>query len=312
MKPTLDLANSPCADFRLDHRELTRTTLLESSPQRSSGGGPQSRKQTLVSSSLEDVMTYYGDKTEHILRRYGPGPRVHYHTGIVDEMESLEAPPDVLRRHLVTAQERILKYAAEVWHAASNMSGEVLDVGCGLGGGSLFWAQEFGAHVTAMTCVPLHAKLVQQFAASVGMGSRVQPLVGDVLELQGRNCFDAAVAVDSSCHLPRREWFRRLFTLLRPGGRVFISDCFLGRQEYAESFNRYFHARIGTIAEYLVAAREAGLQPRVIEDLSSRVENFFSITRALIQIEAQEARFNAAEVARCAASLSEHTILREG
>jgi len=43
-----------------------------------------------------------------------------------------------------------------------------------------------------------------------------------MLELQGRNCFDAAVAVDSSCNLPLREWFPQIFTLLRPGGRVFI------------------------------------------------------------------------------------------
>jgi cyclopropane fatty-acyl-phospholipid synthase-like methyltransferase len=191
----------------------------------------------------------------------------------------------------------------------------VLDVGCGLGGGSLFWAQEFGARVTAVTCVPEHAKLIEQFADRVGVGSRVRPLVGDVLELGGRNCFDAAVSVDASCHLSRPEWFRRLFTLLRADGRVFISDCFLGcreNQEYEDSFNNYWHAQIGTIAEYHAAAREAGLQPKVVEDLSSRVMDFFSITRALIQIEAQEAGANSAEAARYAASLREHKIMREG
>jgi 2-polyprenyl-3-methyl-5-hydroxy-6-metoxy-1,4-benzoquinol methylase len=260
-------------------------------------------------------MNYYGGKTAAILRRYGPGPRVHYHAGVVDELEDLHVPADVLRRRLVVSQERILCHAAEVWRAATYLSGDVLDVGCGLGGGSLFWAQECGARVTAVTCVTDHAQLVKKFAASVGVASRVRPLVGNVLELQGQSCFDAAVAVDASCHLPRREWFRRLFTLLRPGGRVFISDCFLGRrerQEYEETFNSYWHTQIGTIAEYHAAAREAGLQPDAVEDLSSRVEHFFSITRALIQIEAREAGSNPAEVARCAASLREHTIMKQG
>jgi cyclopropane fatty-acyl-phospholipid synthase-like methyltransferase len=314
MKAIPDPANSPCADVRLHDRGFASPTPVENALQRpfsdSQLGGHRPS-----GSSLEEVMIYYDRKTEAILRRYGPGPRVHYHAGLVDDLEYLPAPAQVLRRRLVASQERIMCHAAEVWRAASNLSGEVLDVGCGLGGGSLFWAQEFGARVTAMTCVPAHAKLVEQFAASVGVGSRVRPLVGDVLELQGRNNFDAAVAVDSSCHLPRREWFRRLFTLLRPGGRVFISDCFLGRQEhqeYEESFNSYWHTQIGTIPEYLAAAREAGLQPGVVEDLSSRVQQFFSITRALIQIEAQEAGSNAAEMARCAASLREHTILQEG
>jgi cyclopropane fatty-acyl-phospholipid synthase-like methyltransferase len=240
---------------------------------------------------------------------------VHYHAGLVDELEDLEVPADVLRRRLVDSQERMLVHAAEVWRAASNLSGEVLDVGCGLGGGSLFWAQEFGARVTAVTCVPAHAKLVEQFADRIGMGSRVRPLVSDVLKVEGRNCFDAAVSVDASCHLPRLEWFRRLFTLLRSGGWVFISDCFLGRredQEYEDSFNDYWHTQIGTIAEYHAAAHEAGLQPNAVEDLSSRVADFFSVTRALIQIEAREAGDNTAEAARCAASLREHTIMRQG
>ena len=312
MKPTLDLASSPGADVRSDNHGFSGATPVEPSPQQPPG---DSRRDGQSASSLEEVIKYYGGKTPAILKRYGPGPRVHYHAGLVDQTENLKVPADVLRRRLVASQELLLVHAAGVWEAASNLSGEVLDVGCGLGGGSLFWAQEFGARVTAVTCVPLHAKMVQQFADSVGVGSRVRPLVGDILEMQGRNCFDAAVAVDSSCHLRRREWFGRLSALLRSGGKVFISDCFLGRQEnpeYEETFNAYWHTQIGTIAEYISAAREAGLRSPVVEDLSSRVEHFFSITRALIRIEAQEAGSDAAELARCAASLREHTIMRQG
>ena len=314
MKPTPEYPINPGAGLRPDERGFTSAASAEASSQRPSVEGNRN-EQPPSCSTLDEVRKYYGSRTEHILKRYGPGPRVHYHAGLVDELEDLDVPAHILRRRLVDSQERILAHAAEVWRAASNLSGDVLDVGCGLGGGSLFWAQEFGAHVTAVTCVPEHVKIVEQFASRVGVGSKVRPLVGDVLELAGRNCFDAAVSVDASCHLPRREWFRRLFTLLRPGGRVFISDCFLGRREdrmYEDSFNEYWHAQIGTIAEYHAAAREAGLEPNVVEDLSSRVMHFFSITRALIQIEAQEAGANRAEAARCAASFREHTIMLQG
>jgi tocopherol O-methyltransferase len=312
MKMTLKFASNSGPDPRPSDGSYASAVEGEPAPYRPSSDGEGSENYTSGSPSLEEVRKYYGGRTEHILRRYGPGPRVHYHTGLVDELDCLRVAAEVLRRRLVTAQERILDHAAEVWRAASHLSGEVLDVGCGLGGGSLFWAQKFGAHVTAVTCVPAHAKLVEEFAASAGVASKVRPLVADVLELQGRNYFDAAVAVDSSCHLPRREWFGRLSALLRPGGRVYISDCFLGRREYEESFNRYWHAQIGTISEYLAAAREAGLQPDFIEDLSSRVKHFFSITRALIQLESEEASSDPAVVARCAASLREHTTLRQG
>jgi tocopherol O-methyltransferase len=188
--------------------------------------------------SLQNVVSYYDGKTQAILQRYGPGPRVHYHTGLVDD---LTTPPDLsadkLRQRLVAAQERMLCHAANIWDASSTLRGDVLDVGCGLGGGSIFWAQEFGARVTAVTCVASHVDLVERFASLAGVESRVQPVLCDALAVPGENCFDAAVAVDSSCHLARREWFARLASLLHPGGHVHIADCFLGRPEYEKPFN---------------------------------------------------------------------------
>ena len=56
-----------------------------------------------------------------------------------------------------------------VWDASESLTGEILDVGCGLGGGSIFWAQEFGARVTAVTCVPFHAGHVARFAVEAGV-----------------------------------------------------------------------------------------------------------------------------------------------
>ena len=217
--------------------------------------------QTRVSScNIQDVVAYFDGKTEAILQRYGPGPRVHYHTGLIDNPPSSSASPKALRECLVIGQERMLFHAATSWNASSTLGGDVLDVGCGLGGGAIFWAQEFGARVTALTCVPSHANCVTRFAMEAGVRARVRPIVCDATEMSGENLFDAAVAVDSSGYLPRRAWFRRLAGLLRPTGRVFLIDCFLKSSENEEAFNRHWHTRIGTINEYLAAAQAAGLQ----------------------------------------------------
>jgi tocopherol O-methyltransferase len=261
---------------------------------------------------VPEIVAYYEPKTQDLLRRYGPGPRLHYHTGIVDEPGSLDISVPALRKAIVAAQERMLHHAAEIWQARSTLCAEVLDVGCGLGGGALFWAQEFGAHVTAVTCVPSHLEWVARFATEAGVASRVRPLLCDALEIPGENCFDAAVAVDSCCHIPRKALFHRLAKLLRPGGRVFVTDCFLVRAEYEELFNRHWHVRIGTIEEYCTAAQEAGLREESVEEISHRVEYFWAMTLALIQAEAQGKKLTSPEAAKFTEALQAHALVRQG
>lgn len=210
--------------------------------------------------ALQDVVSYFENKTQPILERYGPGPRIHYHTGLVDGPPPKDASIPELRRALVGGQELMLRHAADVWDASDSLSGEILNVGCGLGGGSIFWAEEFGARVTAVTCVPSHADHVARFAAEAGVERRIEPLVCDATEMPGKNRFDAAVAVDSSGYLPRREWLNRMASLLRPQGALFIIDCFLEDPAYANLFDSHWRTKIGTLDEYFAAARDTGLK----------------------------------------------------
>ena len=246
------------------------------------------------------------------LRRYGPGPRVHYHTGFIDEPPASGASAQLLRQHLIDAQERTLRYAAGVWRACSTLYGDVLDVGCGLGGGAIFWAQEFGANVTAATIAPSHVKLVAKFAQQAGVESRVRPLLSDALVVPGESCYDAAVAIDSSSSFAPGPWFRRLASMLRPHGHVFIFDCFLGRPEYEEPFNRHWCAQIGTLEEYFTAAREAHFQLESIEDVSLRALNFWTTTLALMRAQVQDCTPKSLEDAKLAESLRVHALVRQG
>lgn len=232
-------------------------------------------------SPSDDVAAYYDEKTERILRRYGPGPRVHYHTGLHDETPQPGLATEALRVLIHQAQERLLRELSRAvggWREGL----EVLDVGCGLGGGSLYWAMEHGARVTAITVAPAHVPWVRRFAQRAGVAEQVSALLCDALEVPGRESFDVVVAVESSCYLPRREWFRKLRTLLRPGGRVAIADCFLGRAELAAPFDRHWHTRIGTVAEYLRAADAEGLELELHQDLSSRAVCFWALTMDML------------------------------
>lgn len=237
----------------------------------------------------KDVAAYYDAKTEGILRRYGPGPRVHYHTGLVDDMPPPGLTAQALRVRIHDSQELLLR---EMSYAVSeSWAGKrVMDVGCGLGGGSLYWATEHRAHVTAITIAPSHVPLVQRFAAQAGVADRVRVLLCDAMEVPGSDYFDRVVAVESSCYLPRLAWFQQLHRLLRPGGTVVLMDCFLGRPELAGPFDRYWHTRIGTTDEYLRAASQAGLELELYQDLAYRTVNFWTLTMDLMARE-QEERF---------------------
>jgi cyclopropane fatty-acyl-phospholipid synthase-like methyltransferase len=265
----------------------------------------------VVPASMEQVVGYYERKTQAILRRYGPGPRVHFHTGFADEPRPRMAAAE-LRSRLCESQERMVKDSADAWQLRSVAFREVLDVGCGLGGGAIFWAENFGSDVTAITNVPSHVNLVATFSAQAGVRPQVHPFLCDALEVPGKSRFDAIIAIDSSCHLSRRAWFRRVAQLLRQGGHLFIADCFLERNEYRAPFDRHWRAQIGTIKEYLAAAQEAQLTLRMSEDVSQPAANFWTTTIALIRAEAQERRVSISEGAEPRESLQIHSLMRQG
>jgi cyclopropane fatty-acyl-phospholipid synthase-like methyltransferase len=237
---------------------------------------------------------------------------VHYHAGLFDEPEVLDASSQVLKKQIIASQERILQYTAQVWHASSTLRGEILDIGCGLGGGSLFWAQEFGARVAAVTCAPSHAQWVAHFAAQAGVASHVQPFVCNAVEMPGENCFDAAVAIESSCHMPRQALFQRLATLLRPGGWVFIADFFFEQPKYEEISRQHWYAPIGTFREYYTAAKDVGFQEEFTEDISHRTEHFWAMTTALIQAEASQMSQSATTAKKIEESIQAHTLVQKG
>ncbi|MFJ1646852.1 SAM-dependent methyltransferase [Streptomyces sp. NPDC088258] len=221
------------------------------------------------------VGQYYDDKTAKLVRKYGPGPRIHYHVG---HYPSAEAPlraddvtPDDIRGSIRRHQEDLLRYAAKLWDAEQRLSGRILDVGCGLGGGSLFWAQEYGADVTAVTNAPEHAPVVEGFARELGVDGRVRAVVSDAkrLPLDG-GPYDAAVAIESSGYFDRPLWFERLARALRPGASVCIEEVFITRPHGADVWAEYFYTKPASVLDYVKAAEAAGFE--LVDDVDATAE----------------------------------------
>ncbi|WP_424216654.1 SAM-dependent methyltransferase (plasmid) [Streptomyces sp. BI20] len=232
------------------------------------------------------VRAYYRRKTAEILDKYGPGPRVHFRLGLVGDGPALSStdPPATHRAALTASQEAMLRHTAELWGVRKSPPHHLLDAGCGLGGGALYWAAELGSAVTALTPVPEHLPLVSGFARAAGVADRVTPLLGDVHDLAPDSPavpargFDAVYASESSGYFDRRRFFTTAARLVRPGGWVGVQEHFILDPRWAGPLDRYYRTRLGTRREYLDAAADAGLRLAVDEDVTAGVAGFWRLS----------------------------------
>jgi tocopherol O-methyltransferase len=96
---------------------------------------------------------------------------------------------------------------------------EVIDIGCGYGAPARQLADEHGAKVTAITVSPVQLAYAQNLCS----GPNPRYLLADWLsaDLPTRN-YRAAIAIESTEHMPRAEFFRRAFQILPVGGRLVV------------------------------------------------------------------------------------------
>ncbi|MDI5966260.1 methyltransferase domain-containing protein [Streptomyces sp. SL13] len=225
----------------------------------------------------EQVPLYYSRKTADILHKYGPGPRVHFHMGLFDphHTPNTTVSQRVLKRRIVASQEAILDHSARTWGVHAAPPRRLLDIGCGVGGGSLYWAQEHGAEVTGLTVAAEHIPVIKDFARQAGVGDRVTPLVGDIHQWNERRLYDAAYANESSGYMDRERLFEVVANALKPGGWFGIQEHFICRPEWTDFIDDYYKTRLGTLPEYIRAAAAAGLELEQDEDVTDRVAEFW-------------------------------------
>lgn len=258
------------------------------------------------------VVGYYDEKTASIINKYGPGPRIHFHIGLFDhDVSTHDSDLESLRRLLVDSQEKMIDKAAEVWEASKFSHGNILDAGCGLGGGSIYWAKEFNADVTAVTIVPGHIPLITEFADRAGVSERVHPLLSDVCDVPGERCFDAAIAMEASCYFPLKKWFARLAHLLRPGGVVCVEEPLVGKEEWATLFDHYWRTKIASVDEYVDAAAPAGFVLEKNVDLTDETTEFWSHSQAWVKMNIEHCDLDEKERTRLLNSLAWHALFHQ-
>ncbi len=193
--------------------------------------------------------------------------RLAYATGVFqDPAEDLE-----------TAQER--KFA-RIKEKLAIASGErVLDVGCGWGSNLLYLAQHTEGCFHGITLSEKQREVALARAQEWGVASRVRVDVQHVEELDfAPESLDAVLFSGSIVHMHNREAIhRQMVRLLRPGGRMLISDCYYPEQARGNresTATQYIfvealgYCRLLALSEELTVMERAGMDVIHVEDLT--------------------------------------------
>ncbi|GKV23689.1 hypothetical protein SLEP1_g33391 [Rubroshorea leprosula] len=154
---------------------------------------------------------------------------------------------------------------------------KVLDVGCGIGGGDFYMAENFDVHVVG---IDLSVNMISfAIERAIGLKCAVKFEVADCTKkTYPDNTFDVIYSRDTILHIQDKlALFRSFYKWLKPGGKVLISDYCKSAGTPSSEFAEYIKQRgydLHDVKAYGQMLRDAGFDKVVAED---RTDQFIQV-----------------------------------
>lgn len=245
--------------------------------------------------SPEAVASHY-DELDHFYRDVW-GDHVHHGLWLRGDETREQAIVRLAER--VAHEARIFpegRASARPTHGASgaedvqkHVPPSVCDIGCGYGATAGLLAKR-GAEVTGITVSPAQHSVAQKLKKDA---ANLTFILGDWLtNTLPAESFDAAIAIESSEHMPdKSRFFEQAHRVLRPGGRLVIC-AWLAADDPSDAAQRWLlepicregrMPHIGTAFDYETLGLRAGLKLHQFEDVTMSVARTWpAIARRLI------------------------------
>ncbi|MEL7037375.1 MAG: methyltransferase domain-containing protein [Cyanobacteria bacterium J06592_8] len=233
-----------------------------------------------ASSSLwEDI---WGEHMHH--GYYGPSGNL--------AKERRQAQIDLIEEFLAWGMESPMESPTVQPLSEPSSFSHILDMGCGIGGSTLYLAEKFQASATGITLSPVQANRATERAQAAQLDQRVNFQVADALEMPFvDNSFDLVWSLESGEHMPNKiQFLRECYRVLKPGGLFLMATwCHrpVGptageltddeRKHLAEIYRVYALPFVISLPEYETIARNMGFQEIQTADWSKAVAPFWNI-----------------------------------
>jgi tocopherol O-methyltransferase len=168
---------------------------------------------------------------------------------------------------------------------------DILDVGCGIGGSSLYLAEKFGARVTGITLSPVQANRAKERARAAGLQAKTDFQVANALNIPfPDNSFDLVWSLESGEHMPDKvKFLQECHRVLKPGGKlIFVTWCHrpttpetpLTAEEHKhlqDIYRVYCLPYVISLPEYVEIVEQGGFKDLRVDDWSTAVAPFWDV-----------------------------------
>ncbi len=224
----------------------------------------------------EVIRHHYNISTLFYRLLWGP----HIHHGLWHGEESSRQAQLQLTQTLI----RLAKIAPE---------SKVVDIGCGMGGSSIYLAKELRCDVTGVTISPVQRLWASTASRLRGTSPQTRFLCQDAEQVQlPAGSLDAVWSIECTEHLfDKAAFFRKAAGWLRPGGCVAICAWLAGdtegkpanEQQVKDVCEGFFCPSLGTAADYVGWLESAGLTMEENQDWTRQVDRTWEICKHRVQ-----------------------------
>ncbi len=173
-----------------------------------------------------------------------------------------------------------------------NIPQNIVDVGCGIGGSTLYLAEKFGASATGITLSPVQVSRATERAIANNLADKVQFQIANALDMPfADNTFDLVWSLESGEHMPdKTKFLQECYRVLQPGGKIiFATWCHRETNSLAgeltsdevkhlqEIYRVYCLPYVISLSEYRSIALECGFQNLGSDDWSTAVAPFWDV-----------------------------------